>query len=100
MKYASGIDIPTTLEDACDPTHMALLVYDMQIGILSQIKGGDYITAQVGRVVAAARAAGVRIFFSRHLSLPKELMGMFQLRTALAWQKSRVGRTSPALVSA
>ena len=27
------------------------------------------------------------MFFSRHLSLPKELMGVFQLRTAMAWQR-------------
>jgi biuret amidohydrolase len=87
MKHAFGMDIPTTLEEACDPKHMALLVYDMQVGILSQIKNGDQITAQVVRGLSAARAAGVRVFFSRHLSLPKELMGMFQLRTALAWQK-------------
>jgi biuret amidohydrolase len=29
----------------------------------------------------------VRVFFSRHLSLPKELMGMFQYRMAMAWQR-------------
>ena len=66
---------------------MALLVYDMQVGILNQIKNGSQITAQVRRVLEAARAAGVRVFFSRHLSLPKELMGVFQLRTAMAWQR-------------
>ncbi len=38
------------------------------------------------RVLQAARAAGVRVFFSRHLSLPKEIAGVMQLRTALAWQ--------------
>ena len=27
------------------------------------------------------------MFFSRHLSLPKELMGMFQYRIAMAWQR-------------
>ena len=87
MKHAFGLDIPTTLEEACDPQKMALLVYDMQVGILSQIKNGDEITAQVAKVLEVARAAGVRVFFSRHLSLPKELMGVFQIRTALAWQK-------------
>src|SRR4029434_3365132 len=35
----------------------------------------------------AAREAGVRVFFSRHLSLPKELMGMFQFRMAMTWQR-------------
>jgi nicotinamidase-related amidase len=64
-----------------------LLVYDMQVGILSQIKNADEVTRQVLKVLTAARAAGVRVFFSRHLSLPKELMGMFQFRMAMAWQR-------------
>jgi nicotinamidase-related amidase len=88
MKHAFGLDIPTTLEEAVDPNRMALLVYDMQVGILSQIKNGDEVTAKVSRVLEAARLAGVRIFFSRHLSLPKELMGVFQFRMAMAWQKA------------
>ena len=91
MKQAFGLDIPTTLEEACDPRRMALLVYDMQVGIISQIKNGSQVTAQVLRVLEAARTTGVRIFFSRHLSLPKELMGVFQIRTAMAWQKVEMG---------
>jgi nicotinamidase-related amidase len=59
----------------------------MQVGILSQIKNGDEITARVVRVLQAAREAGIRIFFSRYLSLPKELMGLFHLRVAMAWQR-------------
>lgn len=86
MEHAYGLDIPQTLEEVCDPQKMALLVYDMQVGILGQIEGGERITAQVARVLNAARAAGVRVFFSRHLSLPKEVAGVMQLRTALAWQ--------------
>jgi hypothetical protein len=39
------------------------------------------------RVVDAARNAGVRVTFFRHMSLPKELMGVFQLRMAMAWQR-------------
>jgi nicotinamidase-related amidase len=58
----------------------------MQVGILRQIKNAEQITRQVLKVLAAARTSGVRVYFSRHLSLPKELMGMFQFRTAMAWQ--------------
>jgi nicotinamidase-related amidase len=29
----------------------------------------------------------VRTFFMRHVSLPKELMGVFQFRMAMAWQR-------------
>jgi len=38
MKSAFGLRIPQTLEELCDPQRVALLVYDMQVGILSQIK--------------------------------------------------------------
>jgi nicotinamidase-related amidase len=88
MKSAYGIKIPRTLEDVCDPQRLAVLVYDMQVGILSQIKNPEQITLQVLKVLTAARHAGVRVFFSRHLSLPKELMGMFQFRMAMAWQRT------------
>jgi nicotinamidase-related amidase len=62
----------------------------MHVGILRRIKNADAITQQVLKVLTAARAAGVRVFFSRHLSLPKELMGVFQFRMALAWQRTNL----------
>jgi nicotinamidase-related amidase len=88
MKTAYRLSIPQTLEETCDPQRIGLLVYDMQIGIISQIKNADQITQQVLKVLSAARAAGVRVFFSRHLSLPKELMGMSQFRMAMTWQRT------------
>ncbi len=87
MKRVYGLSIPETLEEVCDPQHVALLVYDMQVGILNQIKNPEQITLQVLKVLSAARHAGVRVLFSRHLSLPKELMGMSQFRIAMAWQR-------------
>ena len=59
----------------------------MQLGILSQLKNADAIVAKVSQVLAAARAAGVRVFFMRHMSLPRELMGTFAYRMAMAWQR-------------
>ncbi len=88
MKTAFGFSIPQTLEEVCDPQRIALLVYDMQVGILSQIKNAERVTRQVLKVLTAARDAGVRVFFSRHLSLPKELMGMSQFRMAMTWQRA------------
>jgi biuret amidohydrolase len=86
MERAFGIDIPRTLEEACDPRRMVLLVYDMQVGIASQLPHGPEVTARVGEVLSAAREGGFRVFFSRHTSLPKELelMGASQLRQAMA----------------
>jgi biuret amidohydrolase len=87
MEHAFGLSIPRTLEEVCDPKRMALVVYDMQIGVLSQIKNGEQVITRVVQVLQAARTVGIRVFFSRHMSLPKELMGAFQLRTAMAWQR-------------
>jgi len=87
MKRIAGLDIPQTLEQACDPQRLALVVYDMQLGILSQLKNADAIVAKVSQVLATARAAGVRVFFMRHMSLPRELMGTFAYRMAMAWQR-------------
>lgn len=87
MERAYGLDIPQRLEEACDPRRVALVVYDMQVGILRQLKDGAAVLAQVVKLVETAREAGVRVFFMRHLSLPKELSGVFQLKTAMAWQR-------------
>jgi nicotinamidase-related amidase len=87
MKQAFGIDIPHALEDVCTPNRLALLVYDMQVGIKSQVKEGDTIVAKTRELLKAARTAKVRVFFTRHMSLPKELMGAFQFRMAMTWQR-------------
>src|SRR5215211_2822485 len=87
MERAFGLDIPRTLEEACDPRRMALVVYDMQVGIVSQLSHGPEVTAKVAEILGAAREGGFPVFFSRHMSLPKELMGVFQLRQAMAWQR-------------
>jgi nicotinamidase-related amidase len=87
MHHAFGLEIPQTLQDVCDPQRLALIVYDMQVGIVKQIADGPQITAKVLQVLEAARRAGIRVIFTRHMSLPKELMGIFQLRMAMAWQR-------------
>src|SRR5262245_58710306 len=86
MENIYGLAIPQTLEEACDPRRVALIVYDMQVGILHHIDKRAEVTANVVRVLEAAREARVRVFFMRHLSLPEGLMGVFQLRMAMAWQ--------------
>ena len=88
MRRRSGLNIPKTLADACDPAAMALIVYDMQAGVLRQLAdGGAGAVERVSRVLTAARAGGYPVFFTRHMSLPVRLMGRTQLRTAMAWQR-------------
>src|SRR5260370_1103046 len=87
MQRAFGLSIPQTLEDICDPARLALVVYDMQVGIVKQIENGPQIMGRVLQVLEAARKAGIRVFFTRHMSLPRELMGVAQLRMAMGWQR-------------
>jgi nicotinamidase-related amidase len=87
MERVEGLEIPQTLEDACDPQHLALLVYDMQIGILREIEDGEAVTRRVREVLQAARRSGVRTVFVRHVTMPRRLMGAAQLRMWKAWQR-------------
>jgi biuret amidohydrolase len=96
MERAYGLEIPQTLEEVCDPSRLALVVYDMQAGVVGQIERGAEVTAKVVDVVDAARQGGYRVLFLRHMSLPKELMGVFRFRMAMAWQRTdRVEDVNP-----
>src|ERR1700722_4026980 len=86
IRSGHGIEVPTSLQEWCDPQRMALIVYDMQVGICRQVPGAGAIIEQTVKVLDAARTAGMRVAFTRHLSLPRRWMGMSALRTAMAWQ--------------
>lgn len=86
MDQLNGLSVPQSLRDACRPERLALLVYDMQVGILEQVPDRDTILVNVRAALEAARAAGVRTYFTRHVTLPVELMGVAQLRMWRAWQ--------------
>jgi nicotinamidase-related amidase len=58
----------------------------MQVGILEQIPNRETTIRHVREVLDAARAAQVRTYFTRHVTLPVELMGVAQLRMWRAWQ--------------
>jgi biuret amidohydrolase len=87
MKTVYGLEIPESLGELVDPKRCALVVYDMQVGIVRQIKDAAAITARVKQVLDVARTAGMRVFHTRHLSLPKQLMGSGQYRVAMSWQR-------------
>jgi nicotinamidase-related amidase len=89
MMERNGIEIFSTLRELLHPQRTALLVYDMQAGIVPQIKNGPEILAKVQSLLQATRRSGIRTIFTRHMSLPVELMGAFQYRTAMAWQRKQ-----------
>jgi nicotinamidase-related amidase len=95
MQSANGLSIPETLAEAAHPDATALVVYDMQVGILRQLKHGQDVLTRVLALLEHARAAGLRIFFMRHMSLPKRLAGAFQLRQMTVWQKKPASEVQP-----
>lgn len=87
MEHIHGLAIPRTLGEAAASEPLALIVYDMQVGIVSQLPDGADVVTRVAEVLDLARRAGLRIFFTRHISLPVEVAGVAQLRTAMDWQR-------------
>src|SRR6516164_2459403 len=86
MRGAIGLGVPRTLEDVCNPRDLALLVYDMQVGIVKQLRNGAEVVAQVRELLDLARRCSIRVAYTRHMSLPSAWMGAFQYRTAMSWQ--------------
>jgi nicotinamidase-related amidase len=94
----NGLDIPESLEDTLDPATLALVVYDMQVGVLAQVADGDRVLANVLRVLTAARERRVRTLFVRHYFMPTALQGVFQLRQSKVWQRAqRAADTRPLI---
>ena len=87
MKQAFGISVLETLAEICTPSSFALLIYDMQVGIVPQINEGQEILDRCKQLLDAARSGGFRIFFTRHFYLPNQAAGSGQLRRAMVWQR-------------
>jgi biuret amidohydrolase len=87
MQNIYGLAIPETLAETVRPETTALVVYDMQVGILRQMQDGGAILEKVLQTLDIARSAGIRIFFMRHMSLPKKMAGVFQYRQMMVWQR-------------
>ncbi len=47
VQRLAGLDIPTTADEACRPGHVALLIYDMQQGILQHVRDRESLVARV-----------------------------------------------------
>ena len=87
MKHAFGLSVPEKLEEVCTSSRCALIVYDMQVGIVPQISEGAAVLGRCRQLLSAARDAGFRVFFTRHIFLPNRAAGVGQLRRAMVWQR-------------
>lgn len=89
MTEAYGLSIPDQLSEVCTPTRCAVVIYDMQKGIVPQISAGPEIVSLCGKLLEAARGGRFRIFFTRHFFLPNVVAGVGQLRRAMVWQHTK-----------
>ena len=87
MQQAFGISVPDTVAEMCRPDAAAVLVYDAQAGIFPHVQDQAAVISRMKVVLAAARAAGVPVLYTRHVSLPTAQLGVAALRAAMAWQR-------------
>ena len=97
MKKAFGLQVPENLKDIVRSSGCALIVYDMQAGIVPQISSGFKIQKQCVLLVNAARKSGLRIFHTRHFFLPSAAAGVAQLRRAMVSEEKKSRRRQSAL---
>jgi nicotinamidase-related amidase len=95
MPEVFGLSVPTRLEELADPACTAVIIYDMQAGIVSQIDEGPAVLGKCVDLLAAARRGGSRVFFTRHMWLPLRAAGVGQLRRAMIWH----GTENPAKIA-
>lgn len=88
MRRLRTLDIPEALAEAVTPERSALLVYDMQLGVLGQIDDHEAVIERVGAALEAARSAGVRVAYMRHRSMPLAWTGVMQAHAAMRWQRT------------
>jgi biuret amidohydrolase len=96
MTEAYGLSIPDELAEACGPERCAVVIYDMQNGVVPQISTGNVVVQRCQKLLDAARTGGYRVFFTRHVFLPNSVAGVGQLRRAMVWQrKKKADETTP-----
>lgn len=95
LNTATHLSLPRSLAELVAPLRATLLVYDMQVAICRQVAAAPEIIARSVELVAAARARGLRIAYTRHLSWPRPWLGATATRTAMRWQR----QTDPDQVS-
>ena len=93
--YVAATRFQGRSERSLDRKPVQLVVYDMQVGIISQLPHGSEVLSRVLEVLNIARGHGFRVFFLRHMSLPTKLAGVFQLRQAMTWQRVEKPELAP-----
>jgi predicted ArsR family transcriptional regulator len=67
MQRAYGLQVPQSLEEICDPQRLALIVYDMQVGILSLLVSSEQSVGEIERQLRMPQPT-----VSKHLRVLRE----------------------------
>ncbi len=89
MQRAYGVSVPETVAEMCSPSSTAVLVYDVQAGILPHVADRGAVVGRIRSVIDAAREHDVPVVYVRHVSVPPTHMGVAALRVAMAWQRTQ-----------
>src|SRR5262249_16524173 len=98
MTEAYGLSIPDQLAEVCTPARCAVIIYDMQQGIVPQISSGREVTVLCSRLLETARAGGYRVFFTRHFFLPNTLAGIWPVAARHGLAAEEEARRDKALL--
>jgi hypothetical protein len=87
MQRSYGLEIPETLEEVCRPQRLALLVYDMQVGIVRHVPNTQTFVARVPRVIDPVRQQqppATPRFYKQHAGHPYGRTALQQELAAVA----------------
>src|SRR5262245_49245078 len=100
MKRGNGFDIPETVDEAVDLDRTALLVYDMQVGIVRQLAHAAGIVGKVGQVLSrGARGWPANVLPPPHVTA-EQLDGRVPASASARMAAQGVRRGASPMVSA
>jgi nicotinamidase-related amidase len=74
------MSLGTSLARSLDPSRTALIVWDLQVGLAGAAADQARLSERIPRLVFAARHAGCRVIWSRHVGAPVDQLSAAQQR--------------------
>ena len=74
MKVFNGKNIYETIEEMADPSHTALILWDLQNGLVNNIYNKEEFVENIKNLIKAARSHNMKIIYTKITPLPFEYM--------------------------
>lgn len=82
-------EVPASIAEILDPNVVALIIWDMQVGVATSAHNSAAMQVPLQALLAAARARGVQVIWSQHVWPAMEHMAPPTLRTLMRNQGVR-----------